>query len=105
MLEHINKQFACDVPGEKKDLEFINKDFWLQDTAVVESVERKLGLWKVSLLFVHHVNPMKFIKRAIRSYADIKKANTAAHYMRRQAAKDQRGTLVVNTQSIIFGNS
>jgi hypothetical protein len=104
-LEQLNKEFAYDAAGNKNDLRFIHTDFWLQDTAVIEAVEKKQGMWKVSLLFVLHTNPLKFIKRSIASYADIHKANTAAHYMRRQAAKDQRGTLVVNTQSILYGNS
>jgi hypothetical protein len=105
LLDQLNQQFGTELPGKKNDLEFINTDFWLQDTAVLECVEKKAGAWNVALLFVHHLNPLKFIKRTICSYADIRKANTSAHYMRRQAAKDQRGTLVVNTQSVLFGNS
>jgi hypothetical protein len=97
VLDQLNKQFLLDRAGYIPDLHFIQTDFWLQDTAVIDTIEQKSGLWRVSLLFVHHINPFKFIKRSITAYADIKKANTAAHYMRRQAAKDQRGTLLVNT--------
>lgn len=103
LLKGMNGQYDLEKPGTEDDLRFVHTDFWLQDTAVIEDVERRSGLWRVSLLFVHHVNPYKFIKRSIRSYADLRKALTAAHYMRRQAAKDQRGTLVVETRAIFPG--
>ena len=103
VLKGMNTHFELEKPGSEEDLRFVHTDFWLQDTAVIEDIERRSGLWRVSLLFVHHVNPFKFIKRSIRSFADVKKARTAAHYMRRQAAKDQRGTLMVDTSAIFPG--
>lgn len=103
ILMGMNAQYDLDRPGSESDLRFVHTDFWLQDTAVIEDIERCSGLWSVSLLFVHHTNPLKFIKRRIQSFADLRKARTAAHYMRRQAAKDQRGTLYVNTDAIYPG--
>ena len=95
MLDNINVSSACDRPGGGRDAAFINDDYWLQDTAVIENIEKRKGEWSIYLVFAHHLHPLRFIKRQIVHYSCPKKAALAAHYMRRQAAKDQRGTLSV----------
>ncbi|MBS4066402.1 MAG: hypothetical protein KGZ74_17710 [Chitinophagaceae bacterium] len=96
MLEYLDKLFTTEQSGIMEDAFFINEDFWLQDTAVVENVECRNGEWNIYLVFAHHLMPLKFIKRKIVNYCCPKKAALASHYMRRQAAKDQRGTLQIN---------
>lgn len=93
MLEYLDKFSTTEQRGLNEDSFFINEDFWLQDTAVVENVECRNGEWNIYLVFANHLIPLKFIKRKIVNYACPKKAALVAHYMRRQAAKDQRGTL------------
>lgn len=96
MLEYLDNLSLTEQNGITKDAFFINEDFWLQDTVVVENVECRNGEWSIYLVFAHHLIPLKFIKRKIVNYVCPRRAALAAHYMRRQAAKDQRGTLQVN---------
>lgn len=96
MLKYIDGFSLTEAIGKSDDANFINEDFWLQDTAVIENIECRSGEWNIYLLFAHHLSPLKFIKRKIVNVSCPKKAFLTAHYMRRQAAKDQRGTLVIN---------
>ena len=98
MLEYLDQFPSTERMGRCDDAQFINEDFWLQDTAVIENLECRAGEWNIYLVFAHHLIPLKFIKRKIVIIACEKKAILTAHYMRRQAAKDQRGTLAVNMQ-------
>ncbi|MBX3256254.1 MAG: hypothetical protein KF862_19105 [Chitinophagaceae bacterium] len=100
MLEAMNTLVSTDISGTSSDICFINDDFWLQDTAVIENIEYRKGQYMIFLVFAHHLKPLKFLKRKIVQYACPKKAAIVAHYMRRQAAKDQRGTLTVNLKMI-----
>ncbi|MFM7358779.1 MAG: hypothetical protein ACKO1T_09410 [Sediminibacterium sp.] len=93
MLNYLDKLSALEKVGTEKDSVFIKQDYWLQDTAVVENIEHRKGEWDINLVFAHCLFPLKLIKRKITTYACPKKAVLAAHFMRRQAAKDQRGTL------------
>jgi hypothetical protein len=95
MLDCITVFYASNKPGQSIDTDFIKDDYWLQNTAVIENIERRNGCWNIFLVFAHHLQPLKFIKRSITHFACFKKAALTAHYMRRLAAKDQRGTLVV----------
>lgn len=105
LLQQANGWHLQEKIGTPKDLEFLKKDYWLQDTAVLEFLEKKKGMWEVALIFVDHLNPFKFIKRSICRYADLKRARQAAHFMRRQAAKDQRGTIYLDPTGIRYGNN
>jgi len=96
MLKYIDGFSSTEVSGMNDDAKFIHEDFWLQNTAVIENIEYRNGEWNIYLIFAHHLIPMKFIKRKIVNLSCPKKAFLTAHYMRRQAAKDQRGTLVLN---------
>lgn len=95
LLDFLNNQHFVDKPGLSSDMNFLSDDWWLRDTAVSESVVRREGMWEVQLVFAHYQNPLKLIKRVITRYASLKKAEHHAAYMRRLAAKDQRGTLKV----------
>ena len=96
LLDRLNGLYFQEKSGNPADMLFITDEFWLQDTAVIDHVNLLKGMHGVSLVFAHHRNPYKFICRRITAYADAKRAATSAHYMRRQAAKDQRGTLKVS---------
>lgn len=98
LLEQLNAMPFEDRSGDDRDIRFMADEFWLQDTAVIEHVSKEKGMYAVALVFAHHAIPFKCIRRPISSYADIKKATVSAYYMRRLAAKDQRGTLVVSLQ-------
>ncbi|MCU0376524.1 MAG: hypothetical protein MUF24_14550 [Chitinophagaceae bacterium] len=96
LLDGLNNLHFQEKPGIPTDMLFISDEFWLQDTAVIDHINPMKGMHGVSLIFAHHLNPYKFICRYITAYADARRAATSAHYMRRQAAKDQRGTLKVS---------
>ncbi|SCC56276.1 hypothetical protein GA0116948_11514 [Chitinophaga costaii] len=100
MLDFIEETYATNKPGTAEDADFILDDFWLQDTVVIENIERRHGAWNIFLVFAHHLQPLKLIKRSITNFSSLKKAALTAHYMRRLAAKDQRGTMYLNAQSI-----
>ena len=100
MLDGINTFYSTNRPAINLDTDFIKDDYWLQNTAVIENIERRKGCWQIFLVFAHHLQPLKFIKRGITNFSCLKKATLTAHYMRRLAAKDQRGTLSVNAAGI-----
>jgi hypothetical protein len=82
------------------ELLFIDDNRWLKDTAVSDMVSRKHGSWEVALVFAHHINPFKLLVRYITKYHSENKARSAAFYMRKEAAKDGRGTLSVSIADI-----
>jgi hypothetical protein len=84
--------------GSHADFALFYEDRWLSDTAVVEYVARIRGMWRVELVFAHVHNPLRFIKRHITTKPDHKQAAQQAYYMRRLAAKDQRGTLTLSVK-------
>ncbi len=93
ILDRLSGLFFTDRPGLDQDMNFYRDDQWLSDTAVIDRLNCRKGAWEVSLLFAHYKTPLKFISRRIVSNACPKRAGTMAFYMRRLAAKDQRGTL------------
>ncbi len=102
MLDCIITFHNTNIAAANFDVDFIQDDYWLQNTAVIENIERRKGCWQIYLVFAHHRQPLKFIKRSITSSSCYSKAVLMAHYMRRLAAKDQRGTLVINMSDVNF---
>lgn len=96
MLNLLNNQHFTDKSGSQVDMEFLSDDWWLRDTAVVENIVKRKGMWEIHLVFAHYQEPNKLIKRIISKYPSKEKAELNAWYMRRLAAKDQRGTLKVS---------
>jgi hypothetical protein len=96
MLDGLNNLYFSDKLGFSNDLKFIADDFWLSDTAVIEQLLLRKGLWEVHLIFAYPAIPTRFLKRRITSHANSKRAAQMAFYMRRLAAKDQRGTISIN---------
>lgn len=100
LLDALNNQYFTDKSGDASDMDFIKEDLWLSDTAVIDILQRRKGIWEIHLLFVHYQQPLKFLSRKITSHACPKKANLMAFYMRRLAAKDQRGTLEIDISDL-----
>lgn len=101
LLAMLNNLHLTEKSGADHDLRFIYEDWWLGDTAVIENLSLVQGAWEIRLLFAHHKHPMKFLQRCIVSYSSKQKAELTAFYMRRLAAKDQRGTLTININDFI----
>jgi hypothetical protein len=100
MLRFLDNQHFTEKPAAEDNLLFLKNDWWLADTAVIDSINYKKGGWEVYLTFANYKKPLQLIVRMIvRCYSE-EKAKTAAHYMRRLAAKDQRGTLEVTIKDL-----
>jgi hypothetical protein len=100
MLDELSNLFFTEKLGLDSDMDFYRNDFWLSDTAVIELLQLRRGTWEINLLFAHHKTPLKFLSRRITSNSCPKKARTMAFYMRRLAAKDQRGTLSLDINDL-----
>ena len=100
MLDELSNLFFTEKLGLDADMNFYRNDFWLTDTAVIEMLLLRKGAWEINLLFAHHKTPLKFLSRRITSHSCPKRARTMAFYMRRLAAKDQRGTLTVDINDL-----
>lgn len=98
LLDRLNALPFQEKAGSAGDIRFMANEFWLQDTAVIDHVHYKKGMYCVSLVFSHYRQPHLWLCRNICSYANPRRAHTSAHYMRRQAAKDQRGTLTLSLE-------
>ncbi|MEO1516926.1 MAG: hypothetical protein AAFV95_18025 [Bacteroidota bacterium] len=96
LLDLLNNQHFVERPGCQSDMDFLSDDDWLRDTAVIENIVKRDGMWEIHLVFAHYLDPQKLIKRVISRYTSKSKAELSAWYMRRLAAKDQRGTLTVS---------
>lgn len=96
MLDALNNLYFSDKLGFSADLKFIADDFWLSDTAVIEQLHLRKGMWEVHLIFAYPAAPTRFLKRRITAHANSKRAEQMAFYMRRLAAKDQRGTITLS---------
>ncbi|MEO8763443.1 MAG: hypothetical protein ABI416_04110 [Ginsengibacter sp.] len=100
MLCFLDNQHFLEKPAEEENLLFLKNDWWLADTAVIDTISYIKGGWEVSLTFANYKRPLQLIVRMIiRCYSE-GKARTAAHYMRRLAAKDQRGTLEITLNDL-----
>lgn len=100
MLCFLDNQHCIERTGEVENLMFLKNDWWLADTAVIESIRYKKGGWDVYLTFANYKKPLQLITRMIIRCFSEEKAKTAAFYMRRMAAKDQRGTLSVTIKDL-----
>jgi hypothetical protein len=83
-----------------EDLLFIIEGTWLKDSAVIDNIEKKNGAWEVHLIFAHYKNPLQFIVRNITRCFSEQKAKAAAFYIRKEAAKDRRGTLTISISDL-----
>ena len=96
MLNYLTDTHFQNQCGQAIDLNFLEQDDWLRDTAVNEHLVLRSGTWDIHLVFAHYQKPLTFRRRLITSQNNVNKAQLMANYMRRLAAKDQRGTLKVS---------
>lgn len=93
MLDLLGNLHYSDCSATASDSRFLRQDAWLMDTSVQEEITPGMGLWHIHLLFIHYHNPLQFRRRWITSHVQKNKAQLMASFMRRLAAKDQRGTI------------
>lgn len=103
LLNRLNALHLTDRLGFDGDLSVFEKDQWLCDAAVLERLVLRKGTWDIELVFVDGATPFKLLTRRITSNPCPKRATLTASLMRRLAAKDQRGTIQVNTDQ--FSNT
>lgn len=82
------------------DTLFITEGGWLKDAAVIDVISKRQGAWDVYLIFAHYKNPLQLIVRIITRCFSKQKAQAAAFYLRKEAAKDRRGTLTVSINDL-----
>jgi hypothetical protein len=99
VLDQLSSLYFTDKPGYSTDMNFLRDDLWLCDTVVIEHLQARKGLWEVSLVFAHYQMPLRFLARRITHHTCPRRAEMMAFYMRRLAAKDQRGTLRISSES------
>ncbi len=105
LLKSINIGLLYDgVKASSHDMNFIKDDSWLSETSVIEQIAQRKGTWHIDLLFAYQKEPLRFIIRKISSHTSYRKAALLGSIFRRQAAKDQRGTITldVNVLQINF---
>ena len=95
LMDFLNERLKDDANGEVLDLDLFYNDSWLLDSAVVDNLVPVNGNWDIFLIFAHSEFPLKLIRKKITRCNTLKNALFAADKMRRQAAKDQRGTLEI----------
>ncbi|RME95428.1 MAG: hypothetical protein D6772_13225 [Bacteroidetes bacterium] len=98
VLELLVDQHLINQHASAQDYLHLLNDNWLLDSAVQEEVVRRSGMWCIHLIFLHPKRPMQFCRRFIVAQVQENKARLMATYMRRLAAKDQRGTIRVSPQ-------
>jgi len=98
LLELLNNLHFTDKSGVLHDLTFLKNDCWLRDSAVIDHIVKRKGSWEVHLVFAYAHCPYVLLKRVITLAISHKRAVQMATYMRRLAAKDQRGTLKVKLE-------
>jgi hypothetical protein len=104
LLSSINQMSLYeDKLGHESEFNFLRSSHWLADTAVIERLIYRKGQYKIDLLFAHHQQPLKLLIRSITTQSDLKKAEIMSNLFRRQAAKDQRGTLAVHEGLLNLG--
>ena len=82
------------------DMLFIKDGTWLKDAAVIEAICNRRGGWEVDLIFAHYKYPLQLIVRNITRCFSKQQAQAAAFYIRKEAAKDWRGTLDVSIKDL-----
>lgn len=99
LLKSINQiSLYEDRLGHESEFKFLRSDAWLGDTAVIDRMIYRKGQYRIDLVFAHHKQPLKLLIRNITIQPDRKKAEIMSQIFRRQAAKDQRGTLMIQEE-------
>ena len=101
----LNNEKYVGQPGRAGNMLFITDGAWLKDAAVIDVISSRQGAWDVYLIFAHYRNPLQLLVRNITRCFSEHKAQAAAFYIRKEAAKDRRGTLTVSIKDLgLCGN-
>ncbi|MES2773988.1 MAG: hypothetical protein V4722_07375 [Bacteroidota bacterium] len=105
MRHFLDNEINIGQAGRPVDLAFIKNGSWLKDAAVIDVIISRQGAWEVGLIFAPYKNPLQLIVRNITRCFSEQKALAAAFYLRKEAAKDRRGTLSVTINDLkLCGN-
>lgn len=104
ILKSINQMSLYeDKLGVESEFNFLRSNEWLGDTAVIERLIYRKGQFRIDLVFAHHQQPLKLLIRNITEHSSRKKAEIMSQLFRRQAAKDQRGTITIEERVLDLG--
>lgn len=101
LLDFMSGHHTDDLHGQSHDTLLFHEDRWLMDSAVCQNIVARRGNWEIFLVFVHPRFPLKLIRRKITSCFHQRKAQLMANHMRRQAAKDARGTVTIKASQFV----
>ncbi|MEM7549946.1 MAG: hypothetical protein AAF363_09730 [Bacteroidota bacterium] len=105
MIKHKNQGLNNGRAGTSCDFKLFYSDDWLLDSAVIDHIIPVKGNWDIYLVFAWSGNPLKLIKRKIKSCTSRKLALINGEYMRRLAAKDARGTVTIPLEAFDVCNN
>jgi hypothetical protein len=100
MRNFLDKEKYVGQTAQPDDILFLTDGAWLKDTAVIDGISNRQGGWDVYMIFAHYKNPLQLIVRSITRCFSEQKARAVAFYIRKEAAKDRRGTLSVSIKDI-----
>lgn len=100
MYNFLDNEKKVGQTARQGDLLFITDGSWLKDAAVIDAISSRKGAWDISLIFVHYQKPLQLLVRNITRCFSEQKALAAAFYIRKEAAKDRRGTLQVSIKDL-----
>lgn len=104
MLKSINQMSLLeDKVGEESEFNFLRESRWLVDAAVIDRLVFREGQFRIDLIFANQRQPLKFLVRSITVHPDRKKAEIMSQLFRRQASKDQRGTITIEEGLLKLG--
>ena len=89
----MNHEYTSETYGKKSDYKCLSDDRWLTNTEVKFHLQKKKGLWHLTMVFICIESLIKIRCRSIDSYTSKKKAITFAKILQRGIRKDARGTL------------
>ncbi len=99
---YLQNKLYQDAIGASEEINFIKQANWVKDSAVIDKINYIKGIWRISLLFAHYKDPLQFIIRHITNCHSEQKATISAYLFRKNAAKDQRGTLEISPLNFTF---
>ena len=106
LLSGINQMTLYqDQCAEAADTAFIRQGEWLSESAVVVHINKRKGTWCIDLVFAHPRCPLRLLVRKIATETSWTKACLRGSLFQRQAAKDQRGTILPELSSFAISDN
>ena len=106
LLRSINQiTLLEDQRADEAALTFIRQGEWLSESAVLAHINKRKGTWCIDLVFAHPGEPLRLLVRKIAEETSWTKACIRGAFFQRQAAKDQRGTILPALSSFTINNN